>query len=125
MVTVGSDEPALATDNLPYTTLGYTNGLGFRDLGNETNADESYSLPSATGRVDLTAVNTEESGYHQEALIPLGAETHAGEDVTVYAKGPGAPLVSGTNEQNLVFHVMNAAGRLEFGAAVALEQQNP
>ena len=125
VVTVGSDEPALATDNLPYTTLGYTNGLGFRDLGNETNADESYNLPSATGRVDLTAVNTEESGYHQEALIPLGAETHAGEDVTVYAKGPGAPLVSGTNEQNLVFHVMNAAGRLEFGAAVALEHQNP
>lgn len=113
VVGVGSDTPALAGDGLPYTTLGYTNGRGFRDLGNETNADETYGLPTDTGRKDLTAVDTETSGYHQEALVPTGSETHAGEDIAIYGAGPGAHMVSGTNEQNVIFHIMNRAGGLE------------
>ena len=120
VVSVGATEPALASDGLPHTTLTYNNGLGFRDLGNETNADVSYGLPAATGRVDLTAVDTTAPGYHQEALVPLGSETHAGEDVGVYANGPGAHLVVGTNEQNIVFHVMNHAADLVGKAEAAL-----
>ena len=104
--------PELAADGMPYTTLGYTNGNGFRDLGDETDADAGYDLPIKTGRQDLLFVDTESPGYHQEALVPLGSETHAGEDVGVYAKGPGASLVSGTNEQNLIFHVMDYAADL-------------
>lgn len=121
VVSVGSDTPALAGDGLPYTTLGYTNGRGFRDLGDETNADVTYGLPSATGRVDITAVDTEASGYHQEALIPTGAETHAGEDVVIYGKGPGGHLVSGTNEQSVVFHVMNRSAKLVKKASEAID----
>ena len=105
-------EPVLATDDLPYTTVGYTNGLGFADLGAETNGDARYGLEGATGRQDISAVDTEAPGYHQEALVPLSAETHAGEDVGVYAVGPGAHLLTGTNEQTLVFHVMNYAADL-------------
>ncbi len=112
VVSVGKTSPELAADGMPYTTLGYTNGNGFRDLGDETDADAGYDLPIKTGRQDLLFVDTESPGYHQEALVPLGSETHAGEDVGVYAKGPGAPLVSGTNEQNLIFHVMDYAADL-------------
>lgn len=122
VVGIGKDTPALAKDGMPYTTLGYTNGLGFRDLGNETNADESYGLPSAAGRVDLTHVDTETTGFHQEALVPLGSETHAGEDVVIYGKGPGAHMVSGTNEQSVVFHVMNRAAKLERKASKAMHK---
>ena len=100
---------------------GYTNGRGFRDLGNETDADESYGLPIDTGRKDLTGIDTTTTGFHQEALIPLGSETHAGEDVTIYGKGPGAHMVSGTNEQSVVFHVMNAAAKLEKKANKVLD----
>lgn len=121
LISVGSDTPALASDNMPYTTLGYTNGRGFRDLGNETDADATYGLPQATGRVDLTSVDTETSGYHQEALVPLGSETHAGEDIAIYGKGPGASLVGGTNEQSVVFHVMNRAAKLVKKASDALD----
>jgi len=124
VVSVGSDTPAMASDNMPYTTLGYTNGRGFRDLGNETNADATYGLPNATGRVDLTAVDTETPGFHQEALVPLGSETHAGEDISIYGKGPGAYLVGGTNEQSVVFHVMNRSARLEKKAAKGLESSD-
>jgi alkaline phosphatase len=112
VVGIGSNSPSLAADGTPYTTLGYTNGLGFRDLGNETDADEAYNQAIDTGRKDLSQINTQAPGFHQEALIPLGSETHAGEDVGVYASGPGAVLVSGTNEQNMVFHVMNYAADL-------------
>ncbi|WP_250657585.1 alkaline phosphatase [Alkalimarinus coralli] len=123
VVRVGSDEPALASDGMPYTTVGYMNGLGFRDLGDETNADATYRLPAATGRVDLSAVNTEASGYHQESLVPLGSETHAGEDVAIYGKGPGGHLVSGTNEQSVIFHVMNRSARLEKKAEKQLNKR--
>lgn len=120
VVSVGQSDPALAADDLPYTTLGYTNGRGFRDLGAETNADATYGLPITAGRMDLTAVDTEASGFHQEALIPRGSETHAGEDVVIYGQGPGAQLVGGTQEQSFVFHVMNTAARLEKKASKAL-----
>ncbi|WP_444995457.1 alkaline phosphatase [Aliikangiella sp. IMCC44359] len=112
VVQVGDTEPALASDDMPYTTLGYTNGRGYRDLGNETDADEVYNADPVTGRVDLTNVNTQSSGFHQETLVPLSSETHAGEDVGIYASGPGAHLVSGTNEQSVIFHIMDFAGDL-------------
>ncbi|MCW9017497.1 MAG: alkaline phosphatase, partial [Kangiellaceae bacterium] len=62
--------------------------------------------------VDLTSVDTTMSGFHQETLVPLSSETHAGEDVGVYAIGPGSHLINGTNEQSLIFHVMDFAGDL-------------
>ena len=110
VVSVGKTDPSLASDGLPYTTLGYTNGRGFRDLGSETNADESYNYePHTSGRTDLTAINTEAAGFHQEATIPRSSETHAGEDITIHAQGPGAHLVQGVVEQNVVFHLINQA----------------
>ncbi|MFT2091226.1 alkaline phosphatase [Paraglaciecola sp. 2405UD69-4] len=112
VVNVGATEPATAGDGMPYTTLGYTNGLGFRDFGNETDADATYGFAAAAGRHDLTDVDTTASGFHQEALIPLGSETHSGEDVAVFAQGPGAFLVNGTQEQNMIFHIMDYAADL-------------
>lgn len=103
------DEPMLDEEGLPYTTLGYMNGRGQRDYGEELNADTTYAEPSNTGRQDISAVDTTQPGYHQEALIPLSAETHGGEDVAVYATGPGARAATGVNEQNLLFHVMLSA----------------
>jgi alkaline phosphatase len=107
VINIGEETPAHANDGKPYTTLGYANGLGFRDLGDETDADVAYNQPADSGRHDLSHVDTETSGYHQEALVPLGSETHGGEDVAIYAIGPGASAVSGVNEQNLIFHIMH------------------
>ncbi|SMF17950.1 alkaline phosphatase [Alteromonadaceae bacterium Bs31] len=113
VVAVGSTTPATASDGMPYTTLGYTNGLGFAELGTETNADARYDMAADNGRVDLSSVNTETPGYHQEALIPLGSETHAGEDISIHAMGPGAHKAQGTVEQSVVFHLINQALALD------------
>ncbi len=107
VVGVGSEDPAMAADGMPYTTLGYTNGRGFRDFGDETNADATYGLDPDAGRKDLTTVDTESTGYHQEALIPTSSETHSGEDISLHASGPGSQLVQGVVEQNVVFHLIN------------------
>jgi len=41
--------------------------------------------------------------------VPLGAETHSGDDVAVFARGPGAAAVHGSLEQNALFHLMAQA----------------
>ncbi|NRB38030.1 MAG: alkaline phosphatase [Pseudomonadales bacterium] len=109
VITVGEMQAKLAQDGMPFTTLAYANGRGYKDLGSETNADAAYAEEIISGRVDLANINTQSAGFHQEALVPLQAETHAGEDVGVYAIGPGAALITGTHEQNLIFHVMEFA----------------
>ncbi|EED34392.1 alkaline phosphatase, tissue-nonspecific isozyme [Luminiphilus syltensis NOR5-1B] len=120
VVLPGEEQPALAEDGLPYTTLGYRDGLGFRNFGGETNSDVAYEQPPSTGRVDLTDVDTTAPGFHQTALVPTEAETHGGEDVAVYAIGPGAAAVSGVQEQSNIFHVVNAAVGLDIAASAAL-----
>lgn len=117
----GNDTPQLAADGLPFTTLTYTNGRGFCDLGAETDSDVGYDCPITSGRVDISSIDTEAPGYHQEALIPLTSETHAGEDIAVYGHGPGASLVRGTNEQNTIFHFMDYAVDLISRANSALD----
>lgn len=97
---VDGDPTSLVMDNLglPYTTLGYANGPGWRD-----------AVATGLKRPDLTAEDTTVLGFLQEATVPLGSETHAGEDVAIYASGPWSHLVRGTMEQNWIFHVMKEA----------------
>lgn len=109
VVAVGETEPSMAADDMPYTTVGYTNGIGFHDLGTETDGDASYNEDIAAGRMDISAIDTTTSGYHQEALIPLSSETHSGEDVALHANGPGSQLVQGVVEQSVVFHIIEQA----------------
>lgn len=51
--------------------------------------------------------------YKQQAAVPLSEETHGGEDVAVFARGPQAHLVHGVQEQNYIAHVMAFAACLE------------
>lgn len=106
VVAAGKESPTLAGDGLPYTTLSYMNGRGMHDLGDEGNADAVKELAINVGRKDISSIDTEMPGYHQEALVPRHSETHGGEDVGIYATGPGAQWLTGVNEQNLIFHVI-------------------
>ena len=44
--------------------------------------------------------------YRYQTAVPMESETHAGEDVAVYARGPFAHLFHATHEQSYVAHVM-------------------
>ncbi len=99
---------AKAADGKPYTTLGYANGPGalFPALGK----DKTEAEPAGV-RPDLTAVDTTSPDFLQPSAVPMSSETHAGDDVVIYAWGPQAHLFSGTVEENYVYHVLsNASG---------------
>lgn len=100
--TAHTGEANLAKDGKPYTVIGYLNGAG--SVLTEQ-ADGSFS----GARPDLTEAEATDADYLQQALIPMSSETHSGEDVAVYARGPWAHLFGGTIEQNVIFHVMNHA----------------
>ncbi len=89
------DQPALAEDGQPYTTLGYING------------------PNPGRDENLSEVDTAHESFLSQTLVPLDSETHGGEDVPIYAIGPGSDLVRGVIEQNVIFHIMMEATQLE------------
>lgn len=72
-----------------YTTLAYANGPGHRQ-----------SPPQ------LSDAKALDPNYMQEALRPRESETHGGEDVAAYARGPGAASLRGVLEQNALYHLM-------------------
>lgn len=118
VVNPGNADGTYATDalGLPYSTLGYANGPGYTGASNSQpegsktypHNPSSYSGITA-GRPNLTATDTTAPSYMQESAVPMQSETHAGEDVAIYANGPKAYLFRGTMEQNTIFHVMKEA----------------
>ncbi|MDQ3322126.1 MAG: alkaline phosphatase, partial [Acidobacteriota bacterium] len=93
---LAEEKPKRDKNSLPFPTLGYANGPGYRD----------------GKRPDLTQEQTLNPDFKQEATVPLISETHAGEDVAIFAEGAGAYLVRGSMEQNWIFQVMLEAMKL-------------
>lgn len=136
------DEPGLVKDllGLPYTTLVYANGPGYTGASSLQPAGSKnfphnpggYVEP-AIGRPDLTEVDTEHPNFMQEALVPSNSESHGGDDVGIWARGPGSEAVRGSLEQNVIFHLLTqpqpqvrewlcAKGYCENGVPVLLPQ---
>ena len=97
----------------PFTTLSYANGPGYTGASPEQPEGPKRFLHLPTGyrgitagRPDLTNVDTSAPDYLQEAMVPTRNETHSGEDVPIYAGGPGAHLFRGVQEQSYVFHAI-------------------
>ncbi|KAM4740048.1 uncharacterized protein FYW61_004305 [Anableps anableps] len=91
--------PKKADDEMPFTSILYANGPGYVHVNGT--------------RGNITTVDYLDEEYMQQAAVPLDAETHGGEDVAIYAKGPMAHLFHGVKEQNYVAHVMAYAACLE------------
>ncbi|MFQ6333092.1 alkaline phosphatase [Methylophilus sp. 3sh_L] len=107
VVEPGKTTPTLAADGKPYTTVSFANGPGYHT---NSPGDAVYNEAIAAGRVvDMSGVDTEDPDFHQEALVPLSSETHAGEEVAIYAVGPKAYLVHGVQEQSYIYQVMKDA----------------
>ncbi|MDD5411807.1 MAG: alkaline phosphatase, partial [Methylobacter sp.] len=124
---VGATTPDLDMLGLPYTTLNYANGTGYTGKSNRqpegpksfnaatgawSSGSEGHnpsSFSPANGRPTLNNWLVQGPDYLQEAIIPLSAETHAAEDVAIFAGGPKAHLFHGVVEQNVIYHVMAEA----------------
>jgi len=94
------DEPALAADGQPYTTLGYYNGPGaIRELPRK--------MPE-TG-IDAVAQSLIPVQWLEEDGSWSYDESHGGEDVALYGTGPGSERVRGVIEQDRIHDIMRAA----------------
>jgi alkaline phosphatase len=106
--------PGFATDalGLPYTTLAYANGPGYvgatdqQPEGPKKFPHEVSGAQAAHDRPRLADVDTQAPDYMQEATMPGRSETHGGDDVGVWARGPGSEAVHGSIEQNEIFHLL-------------------
>jgi alkaline phosphatase len=92
---------SLDAKGVPYTVLGYHNGPGYRGAPRVDPAADPFA--GSTGK---PGAGPNHPDYRQEAAVPLGSETHAGEDVALFAVGAGASLVRGTVKNSFVFDVM-------------------
>jgi alkaline phosphatase len=108
-----TDAPLPDMLGLPFTTLSYANGPGYTGASPEQPEGVKRFPHQPTGyrgirhgRPDLRKTRTNDPSYMQEATVPARNETHGGEDVPIYATGPGAWLFHGTQEQSYVFHAM-------------------
>lgn len=78
--------------------LTYANGPGFA-RHNNSNCSWGYWR-------DVSDTERQHLRYRPFAGWYVDKETHAGEDVPVYSRGPHANLLSGVFEQNYIAHVI-------------------
>lgn len=79
-------------DKMPFTAILYGNGPGYKVVSGE--------------RENVSAVDYAHANYQAQSAVPLRQETHGGEDVAIFAKGPMAHLLHGVREQNYIPHAM-------------------
>jgi alkaline phosphatase len=76
-------------DKLPINIIAYGNGPNFNSPRNAT-----Y----------FASLNINLTSYLSPTALPLGSETHGGDDVPVFARGPWSHLFIGTMEQHTIAH---------------------
>jgi len=90
-------------DALPYSTISYANGPGYKPNYN------------ATTRYDITNDNFDDVTYRYMATVPIQWETHGGDDVLIFSKGPFAHLLTGIQQQSYIPHVVGYAACIGTG----------
>jgi len=80
----------LDEDGKPYTTLGYYNGPNVREADSDALTDNMVQAPD----------------FRQQTAVRLRSETHAGEDVALYAVGPGSHHFNGVMEQDEIGQIL-------------------
>lgn len=63
--------------------------------------------------------------YQVPSPVPLESETHGGDDVLIFAKGPYAHLYVGTHQQSYIPHVIGFSACLGDGAKSPLCKDVP
>lgn len=92
----------LGSDGLPTTTLSYSTGPGYVNNFNTV----------GDARIDISQHDLTNSEYLYPATLPASIETHAADDVPVYAGGAHHEIFSGAYEQNALPYLMAYAAKI-------------
>lgn len=112
-----NEAPAVGGNGRSYTTLQYAIGPGHHaptDVQGEgskqfPHAPLEVKAPTQPSRPNLSDADALDPNLLQHAAVPRFSGVHSGEDVGVWASGPGARFFSGSLEQSALFHGMIAA----------------
>ncbi|HKE01287.1 MAG TPA: alkaline phosphatase, partial [Planctomycetota bacterium] len=97
---------SLDKNGVPYTLLVYGNGPGYRGAPRVDPASDPF--PGLFGQ---PPAGPSDPDYLQESAVPIASETHAGEEVALYAIGAGSRGLRGTVKNTFCFELMrNALG---------------
>jgi hypothetical protein len=100
---------------LPNSALVFVNGPSALRHTNKTRTIQRQNLSTVdtgtphcfSGQIISMRVHfTEDPYFQQPAFIPLIEETHGGEDVGIWADGPGAHLFTGTVENTYIAYAV-------------------
>lgn len=100
----GNDITGIADPKVNLETLTYANGPS------HLQHSDGNSIGSGRERKHLVTMDGNLLTYQHFSPMYLKYETHGGEDVAIYANGPGSELVRGTMEQNFISHIIGFAG---------------
>lgn len=92
----------LGSDKLPTTTLSYSTGPGYVNNFNAV----------GDARIDISNLDLTSFETLYPALLPASIETHAADDVPVYAGGAHHEIFSGAYEQNALPYLMAYAAKI-------------
>jgi alkaline phosphatase len=84
----------------------------------------SGQFPSIVYFMTLYDNSTADVNYKFPATVPLSSETHGGDDVAVFARGPWSHLYAGSFEQSFIPHVMAYASCVGKGRTVCDDNKN-
>ncbi|XP_022175105.1 membrane-bound alkaline phosphatase-like [Myzus persicae] len=85
---------SMSSDNTSYTTLSYANG---------PKTSFEYDNNTSCHRVNITNEDIQKKvDFEYPSLVDIPNETHGGDDVMVFARGPMSHLFTGNYEQNLI-----------------------
>ncbi|KAK0141580.1 Alkaline phosphatase [Merluccius polli] len=94
-------------DQKPFTAIVYGNGPGYKIVnGIRENVSTTDYRKNVVMETQFITLVCEDNNYLAQAAVPLSVETHSGEDVAIFSKGPMAHLLHGVHEQNYIPHAM-------------------
>ncbi|CAG0882920.1 unnamed protein product [Darwinula stevensoni] len=114
-------------DGLPYTTLMFTTG-GSYDYKCTKILDYGGNILGVLPlRKNISDTDTRDTEYRQLSGVwnRYGGETHGGQDVPLYAQGPGAHLFTGLQEQSYIAHAISYSACMGPHKKDCLAGQNP
>lgn len=98
-----------------YETIVYATGPGYWQHVTSNGTNSSFIALE-----NFSVIQRADPTYMHSSLIPMTDAVHSGEDVGVFATGPGSRLIQGVFEQNYIPYVIS------FAACIGpLSHQNP
>lgn len=112
------------TDKAPYFVLSYGNGPGYsshiQDESRHDATEDDYGILLNAKKPIMISIMffSDNKNYLFPGSAPLSSETHGGDDVGLYARGPYSHLFSGVLEENVIPHAMSYASCVGTGLTV-------